>query len=63
MSCAGRFIACVDCHLSIEFPTGKHYDTIAKEIESHVCSGILSMPVSNNSPGADYFSPAVAVLK
>jgi PAS domain S-box-containing protein len=37
MSGAGRFVACIDCRLSIEFPAGAHYDTIAKQLESHSC--------------------------
>ena len=34
---AGRFVACIDCRLSVEFPAGAHYDTIAKQFESHSC--------------------------
>jgi len=34
----GRFLMCRECELSFEFPAGKHYDTIAKEFESHLCS-------------------------
>ena len=37
MSGAGRFVACIDCRLSVEFPAGAHYDTIAKQFESHSC--------------------------
>jgi hypothetical protein len=38
MCAAGRFVACMDCLLSVEFPSGAHYDTIAKRFESHSCS-------------------------
>jgi|ERR1017187_7746998 PAS domain S-box-containing protein len=38
MSGAGRFVVCIDCRLSVEFPAGAHYDTIAKQFESHSCS-------------------------
>jgi PAS domain S-box-containing protein len=37
MCAAGRFVACLDCLLSIEFPAGAHYDTIAKRFKSHSC--------------------------
>ena len=37
MCAAGRFVACLDCLLSVEFPAGAHYDTIAKRFESHSC--------------------------
>jgi len=38
MSAAGRFLVCRACQLRLEFPAGAHYDTIAKEFESHCCS-------------------------
>jgi hypothetical protein len=38
MSAAGRFLVCKNCQLSFEFPAGVHYDTIAKQFESHSCS-------------------------
>jgi PAS domain S-box-containing protein len=34
---AGRFVVCMGCRLSVEFPAGAHYDTIAKQFESHSC--------------------------
>jgi PAS domain S-box-containing protein len=34
---AGRFVACIDCRLSVEFPAGAHYDAIARQFESHSC--------------------------
>jgi hypothetical protein len=37
MCAAGRFVACLDCLLSVEFPAGAHYETIAKRFESHSC--------------------------
>src|ERR1700735_4094664 len=37
MCAAGRFVACMDCRLSVEFPAGAHYDVIARQFESHVC--------------------------
>jgi PAS domain S-box-containing protein len=37
MSAAGRFVVCIDCHLSVEFPAGAHYDVIARQFESHLC--------------------------
>jgi PAS domain S-box-containing protein len=37
MSAAGRFVVCIDCHLSIEFPAGAHYDIIARQFDSHLC--------------------------
>ena len=38
MCAAGRFVACLDCLLSIEFPAGAHYDMIAERFELHSCS-------------------------
>ena len=37
MSGSGRFVVCIDCHLSLSFPAGARYDTIAKPFESHSC--------------------------
>jgi len=37
MSAAGRFVVCIDCHLSVEFPAGAHYHIIARQFKSHVC--------------------------
>jgi PAS domain S-box-containing protein len=37
MSAAGRFVVCIDCHFSVAFPAGAHYDIIARQFESHVC--------------------------
>jgi PAS domain S-box-containing protein len=34
---AGRFVVCMGCRLSVEFPAGAHYDTIARQFESHSC--------------------------
>jgi len=34
----GRLLMCTQCELSFEFPDGKHYRTIAKQFESHLCS-------------------------
>jgi hypothetical protein len=36
-SAAGRFLECQNCRLTFEFPAGMHYDTIAKQFESHTC--------------------------
>jgi PAS domain S-box-containing protein len=37
MCAAGRFVACINCRLSVEFPAGAHYDTIVRQFESHSC--------------------------
>jgi hypothetical protein len=34
---AGRFVVCMGCRLSVEFPAGAHYDTIARRFEFHSC--------------------------
>jgi len=34
---AGRFVVCMGCRLSVEFPAGAHYDTIARRSEFHSC--------------------------
>jgi PAS domain S-box-containing protein len=43
---AGRFVVCIDCRLSVEFPAGAHYDTIARQFESHPC-GSASLSKDN----------------
>jgi hypothetical protein len=48
MSGAGRFVSCIDCHLSLSFPAGAHYDTIAKQFESGSCSG--GIPSNDDVP-------------
>ena len=44
MSGAGRFLACIHCHLKFEFPAGAHHDTVAEKFESHSCS----VPIRSN---------------
>ena len=34
----GRFLQCRDCNLSFQFPDGAHFDTVARQFESHLCS-------------------------
>ena len=38
MSSKGRFLECISCRLSIEFPDGAPFDTISKQFASHPCS-------------------------
>ena len=38
MSTSGRFVVCRGCHLRFAFPSGAHFDLIAKQFESHSCS-------------------------
>jgi PAS domain S-box-containing protein len=49
MSGTGRFVACIDCRLSVEFPTGAHYATIARQFESHSCGSLLPSGVDDIS--------------
>jgi hypothetical protein len=44
MSDEGRFVSCIDCHLSLRFPAGANYHTIEKQFESHSCS----FPIPSN---------------
>jgi len=37
MSQTGRFLECISCRLSFAFPPGTHYETVAKQFESHLC--------------------------
>jgi PAS domain S-box-containing protein len=37
MSTSGRFVVCRGCHLRFAFPSGAHFDQIAKQFESHLC--------------------------
>ena len=50
MCAAGRFVACIDCLLSVDFPVGAHYETIARQFESHSCD--------SRSLSKDYDPPA-----
>jgi hypothetical protein len=52
MSGAGRFLVCRDCHLSFEFPAAAHYDTTAKQFESHPCS--VPLPANDDAPEVTY---------
>ena len=47
MSPEGRFLECINCRLSFEFPNGAHYGTVAKQSESHSCGVPLQ---SKNDP-------------
>jgi hypothetical protein len=38
LSAAGRFLECMKCNLSFEFPFGAPYATVAKQFESRQCS-------------------------
>ena len=38
MSPEGRFLQCRDCNLSFQFPGGAHFDIVARQFESHLCS-------------------------
>jgi hypothetical protein len=48
MCAAGRFVVCIDCHLSVEFPAGAHYDIIARQFEYHSCS--VPIPSNHDAP-------------
>jgi hypothetical protein len=37
LSAAGRFLVCRECDLRLEFPSGAHYDILAKEFDSREC--------------------------
>src|SRR6202035_4454712 len=42
MSQTGRFLECIACRLSFEFPPGCHYETIASQFESHPCQSAIT---------------------
>jgi len=42
MSQTGRFLECIACRLSFEFPHGCHYETIAKQFEIHPCQSAIT---------------------
>jgi hypothetical protein len=48
MSGAGRFVSCIICHLRFSFPSGAHYDTIAKQFGSYSCS--IPLPLQDGAP-------------
>jgi hypothetical protein len=54
MSPKGRFLECINCRLSFKFPDGTHYDTVAKQFESHSCDVPLQ---SKNDPTTESASP------
>jgi hypothetical protein len=39
MSDAGRFVSCIDCHMSFSFPDGMDYAKSAKQFEEGRCTG------------------------
>jgi len=38
MSPEGRFLQCRDCNLIFQFPDGAHFNAVAKQFASHLCS-------------------------
>jgi PAS domain S-box-containing protein len=62
MSGAGRFVVCIDCRLSVEFPAGAHYDTIAKQFESHSCGVPLLSNDDDPLAKAKTFAPPLEGL-
>jgi hypothetical protein len=43
MAQTGRFLECIMCRLSFTFPPGSHYETIAKQFESHHCQPAVNV--------------------
>jgi hypothetical protein len=39
MSNQGRFVSCIDCHLSLSFPDRTDHARIVKQVESRACTG------------------------
>ena len=55
---SGRFVMCGYCHLSVNFPAGADYATIAKQIEPKLCSGRIAVEVDTcQKIGSDGQSP------
>lgn len=50
----GRFVMCGSCHLSVNFPVGADYATIADQIEPKLCSGRI--PSKADTVSANLFS-------
>ena len=42
MSQTGRFLECIACRLSFAFPSGSHYETVAKQFEYHACQAAIT---------------------
>ena len=51
MSQTGRFLECIACRLSFEFPPGCHYEAIAKQFESQPCQSAITR-ANEGSPSA-----------
>ena len=51
MSQTGRFLECIKCRLSFAFPAGAHYDTIAKQFESHLCASAVTTTANHSTDG------------
>ena len=54
MSTSGRFVVCRGCHLRFAFPSGAHFDLIAKQFESHLCAFEC---LSNDAPSPNTVTP------
>ncbi len=44
MCAAGRFVQCMTCKLTLEFPQGAQYDAVVREMGCHSCSA----PIRSN---------------
>jgi len=44
MSPVGRFLQCSDCKLSVVFPDGVQFGTVAKQFEGHECNTPTRVP-------------------
>jgi PAS domain S-box-containing protein len=58
MSTSGRFVVCRGCHLKFAFPSGAHFDLIAKQFESHLCrfQGLSNDDALSPNPATPYDS-------
>jgi PAS domain S-box-containing protein len=58
MSAAGRFLVCRRCHLRFDFPSGAHFDIIAKQFEPTLCgSQCLSNDLALSANTARPYDP------
>jgi hypothetical protein len=48
ISPVGRFLQCRDCQLSLTFPDGAQFGTVAKRFETHSCSSAIRIPAWHN---------------
>jgi hypothetical protein len=62
MSDQGRFVSCIDCHLSLSFPDRTDYLGIVKQFESQTCTGPVPLKAALSARTAQDCAPTSEAL-